>query len=83
VKITGTRSYIDIENNGKIARFFGELCIDGFAAIASTMKWLPPYDKQLVTEYDRISLMREVITELKDNENKVFFTNEKYEDFEF
>lgn len=82
MKITGTRSYIDIENNGKTARFFGELCIDGFAAVASTMKWLPPHDRQLVEEHDRISLMRQVTEELKDNENKVFFTNDRYEDIE-
>ncbi len=83
MKITGTRSYIDIENDGKTARFFGELCIDGFAAIASTMKWLPPHDNQPITEYDRISLMKAVVEELKNNENKVFFTNDKYEDLEF
>ena len=83
MKITGTRSFIDIEHNGKTARFFGELCIDGFAAISSTMKWLPPHDKQQVMENDCISLMRAVAEELKDNDNKIFFTNDKHEDIEF
>jgi hypothetical protein len=83
LKITGTRGYIDIEHNGRTARFSGELCIDGFAAIASTMKWLPPNDKLTVTETDCISLMKAVIEELKDNENKVFFTNDRYEDIDF
>ena len=83
MKITGTRSYIDIENNGKTARFYGELCIDGFAAIASTIKWLPPYENLPVSETERLSLMRAVREEVKNNEYKVFFTNEKYENLEF
>lgn len=82
MKITGTRSYIDVEYNGKTARFSGELSIDGFAAIVSTMKWLPPDDKQPVTETERISLMKTVIEELKNNKNKVFFTNDRYEDID-
>ncbi len=44
MKITGTRGYIDIEYDGKTARFSGDMCIDGFAAIANTMKWLSPYE---------------------------------------
>ena len=83
MEITGTRGYIDIEHNGRTARISGELCINGFAAIASTMKWLSPNDKQTVTESDRISLMKAVIEHLKDNENKVFFTNDRYEDIDF
>ena len=83
MKITGTRGYIDIENDGKVARFSGDLCIDGFAAIACTMKWLPPHDNLPVTEEERLSLMRAVREEVKDNKYKVFFTNSKYEDIDF
>ena len=83
MKITGARSYINIEYNGKVAQFYGELCIDGFAAIADTMKWLPPYEKDPVTEKERLALMQAVREELKDNKYKVFFTNEAYEDIEF
>ena len=83
MEITGTRSYIEIEHNGKTARFSGELCIDGFAAIASTMRWLPPNDKETVTDSERISLMKAVVEELKDNENKVYFTTDQWKDINF
>ena len=83
MKITGTKGYIDIEYHGKTARFSGDMCIDGFAAIANSMKWLPPYDNFPVTENERLSLMRAVREEVKDNKYKVFFTNDKYEDIDF
>ena len=83
MKITGTRGYIDIEHDGKTARFSGDMCIDGFAAIASTMKWLSPHENLLVTTEERLKLMKSVRKEVKDNKYKVFFTNEKYEDLEF
>ena len=82
MKIIGERHYIDIEHNGKTARFTGELCMNGFAAIASSMKWLPPHDNQAATDYERISLMKAVVKELKNNSNKVFFTNDQFEDIE-
>ena len=82
MKITGTRGYIDIEYDGKTARFSGDMCIDGFAAIANTMKWVSPYENLQVLEEERLSLMRAVREEVKNNKYKVFFTNEKYEDIE-
>ncbi len=83
MKITGTRSYIDIEYNGRTARFLGELCIDGFTAIADTMRWLPPYENFPVTEQECISLMKAVNEELKYNQNKVFFVNKNFDDISF
>lgn len=83
MKITGTRSYIKVEDNGKTAWFDGELGIDGFYAIAETMKWLAPHETLPVTEKERLSLMRGVREEVKNNKYKVFFTNDKYEDIDF
>lgn len=40
VKISGTKCYVDIEYKGQIARFGGDLCLDGFAATASSMSWV-------------------------------------------
>ena len=40
VKISGTKRYVDIEYKGQIARFGGDLCLDGFAATASSMSWV-------------------------------------------
>ena len=83
MRITGTRGYIDIEHDGKAARFSGDMCIDGFAAIASSMKWLPPYENLPVTEKERLLIMNAVREEVKNNKYKVFFTNDKYEDIDF
>ena len=83
MKITGERHYVDIEYDNKVARFTGELCMSGFAAIASSMKWLPPHDTLPVTKYDRISLMKAATEELRNKEFKVYFTDEQYKDIEF
>lgn len=38
IKITGTKGYVQIEDNGNIARFNGELCDDGFYAKADSIQ---------------------------------------------
>lgn len=40
IKITGTKWYVDIEYKGSIARFDGEMCVDGFYAAASSLSWI-------------------------------------------
>ena len=41
MKITGTKSYIQIEEeNGNIARFDGEACLGEFYAYASPVRWV-------------------------------------------
>lgn len=40
IKITGTKWYVDIEYKGNIARFDGEMCVDGFYATASSLSWI-------------------------------------------
>jgi hypothetical protein len=50
MKITGTKCYVDIEHNGKVARFWGDLCLHGFSAIANTMEWLPPDENNPVSK---------------------------------
>lgn len=40
IKITGTKWYVDIEYKGSIARFGGEMCVDGFYATASSLSWI-------------------------------------------
>lgn len=40
IKITGTKWYVDIEWDENIARFDGELCLDGFYANANTLTWI-------------------------------------------
>lgn len=40
VKVSGGMSYVDIEYKGQIARFDGDVCLDGFAATVSSMRWV-------------------------------------------
>lgn len=75
VKITGERHYIDIELDGRTARFEGELCIDGFAADAASMRWLPPHEKTPPTHADREEFVNEVLKEQKESLYKVFFSD--------
>jgi hypothetical protein len=79
MKITGTKSYIKVEYKGRTAWFNGELGMPGFYAIASSMRWLPPFDKNPVTEAERTAVMKAVTEEVKNNKYKVFFTNDHYE----
>ena len=36
IKITGTKWYVDIEYKENIARFCGEMCVDGFYATVNS-----------------------------------------------
>ena len=60
MKISGTKSYVDIEKNGKTARFWGDLCINGFQAVASTMEWITGGNGSKPSDAERTSLMKEV-----------------------
>ena len=56
MKITGTRSYIQIEEeNGNIARFDGEACLGEFYAYASPIRWIRHRGE--ATDGDRIDLI--------------------------
>ncbi len=68
MKISGTKSYVDIEQNGKTARFWGDLCINGFQAVASTMEWIAGGNGDKPSDAERTSLMKEV----KKNHSKHF-----------
>lgn len=76
MKITGTKSYVDIEHNGKTARFWGDLCLHGFAAIASTMEWISPNSCEIVNEDERNAFISEVKKYCKRGKNKIRFTDD-------
>ena len=40
IKITGTKWYVDIEYKENIARFGGEMCVDGFYATVNSISWI-------------------------------------------
>ena len=56
VRITGTKWYADVEYRGQVARFHGELCINGFAATASGSRWIK--HKGPFREEEMFELMR-------------------------
>ena len=59
VKITFTKGRLDIEYDGCIARFGGELCVDGFYAYANSLTWIKwNHCKGHAQEEDRIRIMR-------------------------
>ena len=73
MKITGTRDHIRVVIDDRIAWFDGELGIDGFYAIANSMRWLPPYDKQMVTLEERKEVIAAVRKESEGREFQIYF----------
>jgi hypothetical protein len=67
---------VDIEHDGKIARFWGDLCNVGFAAIASTMEWLSPNSSEPVSETERNEFMKAVNEHFANVKDRVFFVDD-------
>lgn len=77
VVVTGTNSYIDIQYGNKTARFWGDLCANGFAAIESTMEWLSPEGGIPVSSNDRAQFISAVRRHFRWKRFKVFFVDDK------
>lgn len=77
LKISGNKSYVDIEFNGKVARFSGDMCLHGFSAIASTMEWIYPETKNKVSDDERTEIIKEVKKFCRKNRNKIVFVDDK------
>ena len=75
--VTGTNSYVDIQYRNKTARFWGDLCTNGFAAIASTMEWLSPEGTILPSSDDRAQFISAVRRHFQWKRFKVFFVDDK------
>ena len=67
MKITGTRSYIDVEIDGKSIRISGELTTTPvfFANADSIQNWNPPNDSQPITDGERAQLIKIIVEERK------------------
>lgn len=70
MKITGTKWYVDIEHNGKVARFWGDLCLREFTAIANTMEWISPQINNEVGDNERAEFIKEVKKSGKKRKSK-------------
>ena len=72
MKISGTKSYIQIEDeNGNIARFVGESCFGEFYAYASPIQWIR--HRGMVTDEDRMDLIYRATRYGKENGTRILF----------
>jgi hypothetical protein len=77
MKFSGTKGHVDIKHNGKIARFWGDMTVNGFSAIANTMEWIDPIATKEVTDEERDELIKEVKKFFRWKRCKIVFTDEK------
>ena len=75
--VTGTNSYVDIQYGNKTARFWGDLCANGFAAIESTMEWLSPEGGPPAGSDDKAQLISAVRRHFRWKRFRIFFVDEK------
>ncbi len=74
MKITGTRSYIQIEIDGKVVKVEGEMLIGGFVAEKDSMKhWEPPYEKELLSEKEKQDIIEQVTEMTKGSHMVITF----------
>lgn len=72
MKITGTKSYVQVEDdNGHIARFDGEVCFNAFYALADSICWIKHQGE--ITDQDRIRLIYQATQYGKDHNIRIFF----------
>ena len=73
VRIAGTNWYAGVEYRGQVARFHGELCINGFAATASGSRWIKhkgPFREEEMFELMRAAFMMMMIKKFVFKKNR-------------
>lgn len=74
MKITGTRSYINVELDGKTVKIEGEMLIGGFVAYKDTIKnWETPYEQIPITDEEKEDIIKRVIDYTKNSHFVVEF----------
>ncbi len=76
MKITGTRSHIRVEIEGKVILINGELTTTPafYADIKSIRKWESPYDNEEISEAEKTELIIKITEESKKEGNiRVYF----------
>ncbi|MGL5258016.1 MAG: Imm74 family immunity protein [Proteocatella sp.] len=67
MKITGTRSYIKVEIEGKVVEIKGELLVGSFIAYKDTIEsWEPPYELEKIDDVMKQKIIKMVINKTKD-----------------
>lgn len=66
IKITGTRSYIKIEIDGKVVKIEAEKIVEGFVNFKNTItNWEPPYENEVIDDKMKKEIVDKVINETK------------------
>lgn len=74
MRITGTRSQIEIEIDGKIVKIDGEMVVGGFAAYKSSIKkWESPNDAELIDDAAKEKIIRDVEDYTRDSHMVIIF----------
>ncbi|MFD1179353.1 Imm74 family immunity protein [Paenibacillus puldeungensis] len=73
VKITGTRSYIKVQMDGKVVKIPGEMIVGGFIAYKDAItEWEEPYGEPIGVEI-REELIKRVVSKTKDSNFVIVF----------
>lgn len=73
VKITGTRSYIDVNIDGKEIRIFGEMIVGGFVAYKNSIKaWNKP-EGEPIDEDTKNDIILKVTEKTKNSHMVIVF----------
>ena len=73
MKITGTRSYIDVKISERDARFSGELGINGFYAVKNSVHWLSSRESQPITAEECNQVVEKIKEKSVGKEFQIFF----------
>ena len=74
MKITGTRSYIKVEIDGKVVEIKGELLVGSFIAYKDTIKnWEHPYESEKIDDAMKQKIIEMVVNETKNSHLVITF----------
>lgn len=82
--VFSSKATVDIEYNGKTARFYGELGMIGFRASANSMRWMSPKRDASVSALQRMELIQAVkmfCAKKKDRVILLMIKATKYEEY--
>lgn len=73
VKITGTKTYIDVEIDGRVVRIKGEMGVGEFYCLKSSIeKWLVPEGEE-ISEADKEMIIQRVTEKTSDSHMVIIF----------
>lgn len=76
IRLTVERHCVQVEDQDKAVRFFGDLSLEGFFAEAGSVEWIRY--RGSTPEQDRDELIRKVLRHQRDKRFKIVFLDENY-----